>query len=148
MFWSNRTGLKFPSNLRLKIREALTPELLATPDCLGDNGDPLYIVGKNGSTTGLTAGRYSMLEAYLCDEFGVESTEVAVYNFNKMSGNFSEHGDSGSLIWTGDGRMVAILHSGMPKGMSSHVTYGTPAWWVIQQLLLKYPYAVFDRVAF
>ncbi|CAE6519816.1 unnamed protein product [Rhizoctonia solani] len=151
MFWPNkcnRSGIKFPHDCLLRIQGVVTRELLATPDCSDENGDPLYIVGKNGNTTGFTTGRYSGLEAYLCDESGRESIEVAIYNYSKTSGNFSAKGDSGSLIFTGDGRMLAILHSGMPKGGHSHVTYGTPAWWVVEQLKLHYPHADFNRTTF
>ena len=151
MFWpnnSNRSGIKFPSNRLLRIQGVVARELLATPDCYDENGDPVYIVGKVGNTTDFTAGRYSGLEAYLCDEFGRESTEVAIYNYSKTSGNFSAKGDSGSLIFTGDGRMLAILHSSMPKGLSSHVTFGTPAWWAIEQLKTHYPHADFNRTTF
>jgi hypothetical protein len=108
----------------------------------------MYVVAKDGNTTDLTVGRYAGLEAYLCDEFGKESIEVAVYNYSKTSSNFSAKGDSGSLIFTGDGRMLAVLHSGMPRGLSSHVTFGTPAWWVVDRLMLKYKYADFNREAF
>ena len=151
MFWpnhSNRSGIKFPSNRLLRIQGVVTRELLATPDCYDEKGYPVYIVGKNGNTTDFTVGRYSGLEAYLCDEFGRESIEVAIYNYSNTSGNFSAKGDSGSLIFTGDGHMLAILHSGMPKGLSSHVTYGTPAWWAIEQLKVHYPHADFNRTTF
>jgi hypothetical protein len=151
MFWpnnSNRSGIKFPSNGLLRIQGVVTHEDLATPDSYDKNGDPVYIVGKDGNTTDFTVGRYSGLEAYLCDQFGRESIEVAIYNYSKTSGNFSAKGDSGSLIFTGDGRMLAVLHSGMPKGLSSHVTFGTPAWWVIEQLKGPYPHAEFYRTTF
>ena len=151
MFWpndSNPTGMKFPSDRQLKIRGVVTRELLANPDCYDDSGNAMYVVAKDGNTTDLTVGRYTGLEAYLCDEFGKESIEVAIYNYSKTSGNFSAKGDSGSLIFTGDGRMLAVLHSGMPRGLSSHVTFGTPAWWVVDQLMLKYKYADFNREAF
>ena len=147
MFWPNNTnpsGTKFPSNRVLRIQGVVTREQLANPDCYDENGDPVYIVGKDGCTTGFTVGRYSGLEAYLCDKSGKESIEVAVYNYSKTSGNFSASGDSGSLIFTGGGLMLAILHSGMSKGSSSHVTYGTPAWWVVDQLKLHYKHADFN----
>ncbi|KAJ2924403.1 hypothetical protein H1R20_g12699, partial [Candolleomyces eurysporus] len=151
MFWPNNTkpfGIGFPADGLLRIRGVVTPELLATPDCYDENGDPVFIVGKDGNSTDFTVGRYSGSEAYLCDEFGQESIEVAVYNYSETSGNFSARGDSGSLIFTGDGRMLAILHSGMPKGLSSHVTFATPAWWAIEQIKLKYPNADFNRGSF
>ena len=83
------------------------------------------------------------MEAYTCTEFGLESREAVIYNYSKTSGDFSKRGDSGSLIFTGDGKALAILHSGMPRGMHNHVTYGTPIWWVVEQILKKYPSAEF-----
>ncbi|KAJ2927242.1 hypothetical protein H1R20_g9853, partial [Candolleomyces eurysporus] len=151
MFWPNNTnpsGIGFPANGLLRIRGVVTRELLATPDCYDEDGDPVYIVGKDGNSTDFTVGRYSGSEAYLCDEFGKESIEVAVYNYSQTSGNFSAKGDSGSLIFTGHGRMLAIVHSGMPKGLSSRVTFATPAWWAIEQIRLKYPNADFNRESF
>ncbi|KAF9218661.1 hypothetical protein BS17DRAFT_719925 [Gyrodon lividus] len=147
IFWPNNSNLsriKFPSNGLLRIQGVVKHKLLATPDCFDENGDPLYIFGKDGNTTDFMVGCYSGLEVYLCDEFGKESIEVAVYNYNKTSSNFSAKGNSGSLIFTGNGRMLAILHSGMPKGLSSHVTYGTPAWWAVEQLKRHYPHADFN----
>jgi hypothetical protein len=32
--------------------------------------------------------------------------------------------------------------------MSNHVTYGTPLWWVIQQILSKYPSAEFYGITY
>ena len=103
---------------------------------------------KDGSRTDLTVGRYAGLEAYLCDDLGVKSIELAIYNYDKQSGSFSEKGDSGSLIFDGEGHMVGILHSGMLKSGGTHVTYATPAWWAIEQLKLKYPHADFNRTTF
>ena len=77
--------------------------------------------------TDLAFGRFSELEAYTCDEFEKDSWEVAIFNFNKRFGNFSAKGDSGSCIFNAEGKMVAFLHSGMPKGISNHVTFGAPA---------------------
>lgn len=150
-FWTNvanRKGFKFPANRLLKIGKALTRQLLVNPDCVDENGDPLYVVGKYGSKTGFTLGRYSGLEGYICTDIGLESKEVVVYNFDFASGDFSYHGDSGALIFNGEGGGLALLHSGMPRRMHSHVTFGTPLWWVIEQLLLRYPNAIFDRTTF
>jgi hypothetical protein len=35
----------------------------------------------------------------------------------------------------------------MPRGMHNHVTFGTPIWWVIKQILIKYPFAEFCGIA-
>jgi len=139
---------RFPSDRQLRIQGCVPPELLASPDCYDGNGNPCLIVLKDGNTTDLTVGRYAGLEAYTCDEFGIESIELAIYNYDKQSGPFSAKGDSGSLIFAGDGSMVGVLHSGMPKGASSHVTYATPAWWVVEQIKLRYPHADFNRTTF
>ncbi|KAI0287829.1 hypothetical protein BC826DRAFT_1188789 [Russula brevipes] len=142
---NSRTVFKFPLNRQLRITGWVTREHLANSDCFDSNGEPCLIVMKDGNTTDLTVGRYAGLEAYLCDELGEESRELAIYNYNKQSGDFSAEGDSGSLIFDGMGNMVGILHSGMPKGRSSHVTYATPAWWVVQKIKAKYPHADFFR---
>lgn len=90
------------------------------------------------------------MDAYICTDLGVESREVAIYNYSQSSssGDFSGHGDSGSLIFTGDGDALAILHSGMPRGTYNHVTYGTPISWVIKQILGKYPSAEFYGITY
>ena len=145
LFWpfaAVREGRTLPTNLQLPIRRILKP------DMEDRNGDPFYIVGKYGSKTKLTLGRYSGMDAYTCTDLGEESREVVVYNYSKTSGDFSDHGDSGSLIFTGDGDGLAILHSGMPCGLHNHVTYGTPIWWVIQQILTMYPSATFFGITY
>ena len=143
-----RTTFKWRTNHQLRINGCLTRELLAVPDRFDSNGEPCLIVMKNGNATDLTVGCYASLEAYLCDDLGVESIELAIYNYDKKSGSFSAKGDSGSLIFDGEGRMVGIIHSGMPKGGNNHVTFATPAWWALEQLKVKYPHADFNRIAF
>ncbi|KAF8350664.1 hypothetical protein F5887DRAFT_1209562 [Amanita rubescens] len=127
------TAERFPASLQLPICSILPRLRVLNPDTMDKNGNPLYIVGKAG---------------YTCTEFGLESREVVVYNHSKTSGDFSDHGDSGSLIFTGDGDALAMLHSGMPRGMYNHVTYGTPMWWVIKQVRLKYPSAEFYGITY
>ncbi|KAH9042942.1 hypothetical protein EDB83DRAFT_2507572 [Lactarius deliciosus] len=150
-FWpiaAVREGRTIPADLQLPIHRALPRRLVNNPDTEDKNGEPLYIVAKYGSTTKLTLGRYSGMEAYTCTDLGLESWDVVVYNYSKTSGDFSDHGDSGSLIFTGSGDGLAILHSGMPRCMNNHVTYGTPLWWIIKQILGKYPSAEFYGVAY
>ncbi|KDQ14763.1 hypothetical protein BOTBODRAFT_55258 [Botryobasidium botryosum FD-172 SS1] len=151
LFWplaAVREGRTVPANLQLPIRRALPRRLVINPDTEDRNGGPLYIVAKYGNTTKLTLGRYSGMDAYTCTDLGQESREVVVYNYGKNSSDFSDHGDSGSLIFTGDGDALAILHSGMPRGLHNHVTYGTPIWWVIKLILEKYPSAKFYGIVY
>jgi hypothetical protein len=121
---------------------------LAHPNFRDVNNNPCFVVAKDGQSTDLTFGRYSELEAYTCSESDEESWEVAVLNFSKKHGNFSAKGDSGAAIFNAEGKLVALLHSGMPRGMSNHITFGTPGHYVIEVVRKQYPHADFDRVKF
>ena len=88
------------------------------------------------------------METYHCNEFEHDSWEVAVFNFDKKSGNFSDYGDSGSIIFNAEGKIVALLHLGMLKGMYNHVTYGTPGHFILDQIKEHYPHADFDRLSY
>ncbi|KAI0032626.1 hypothetical protein K488DRAFT_49453 [Vararia minispora EC-137] len=151
MFYPNATtplSFKYPKDHLFRILGFVAAERLANPDFYDEQGNAAFIVAKDGQSSDLTFGRYSALEAYTCDEFGHDSWEVAVFNYDKRSGNFSASGDSGSLIFNAEGKMVAILHSGMPRGLSSHVTFATPAHFIIEQIKLRYPKADFARLEF
>ncbi|KZP02680.1 hypothetical protein FIBSPDRAFT_770333, partial [Athelia psychrophila] len=76
------------------------------------------------------------------------SWEVAVLNFSKKHGNFSGKGDSGAAIFNAQGKLAAILHSGMPRGMSNHVTFGTPGHYIVELVKERYPHADFERLKF
>lgn len=129
-----REGFNCPVSRQMRIDGIVSKELLASPDLFDNEGKPCFIVLKQGAITDLTAGCYAGLESFLCDENGVGSMEIAIYNFDKRSGPFSDHGDSGALVFDHLGRMVAIIHSGKSKSgglASTHVTYCTPAHWLI-----------------
>jgi hypothetical protein len=145
---AGRTAFKFPTNRQLRIKRLCHARAPGCSRLFRQQRRALPYRHEDGNTTDLTVGRYAGLESFLCDDFGVESIELAIYNYDKQSGPFSAKGDSGSLIFDGEGHMVGILHSGMPKGGSNHVTYATPAWWAIEQLKLKYPHADFNRIVF
>jgi len=142
---STRTSFKFPPNRQLKVKGIATREFLANPGCFNSKDLPCLVVLKDGNTTDLTVGRYAGLEAYVANDHGEESMELAIYNYNNRSGDFSSKGDSGSLIVDGYGNMIGLLHSGMPRGGSTHVTFATPAWWIIQKIKDQYPHADFYR---
>ena len=133
----------------VRINGIVTRELLASPDLFDYEDLPCFIVLKDGSTTDLTVGRYAGLESFLCDEGGVESVELAIYNYNKKSSPFSAKGDSGSLIFDGLGHMVGLLHSGKSRNSftGAHVTYATPIWWLVGRIKERYPHADFNRTA-
>lgn len=145
---ANPPLFKYPNDHLFRILGFVTAECLANPDFYNEQGNAVFIVAKDGQSSDLTFGRYSAMEAYTCDEFNHDSWEVAIFNYNRRSGNFSTKGDSGSLIFNAEGKMVAILHSGMPRGFSSHVTFATPAHFIIDQIKLRYPKADFARLEF
>ncbi|KAM5531085.1 hypothetical protein V8D89_015250 [Ganoderma adspersum] len=138
---------KYPVGRKFKVQGVVTPELLANPDLYDSDGQRCLVVGKDGTKTGLTFGRYAGLVSFLCDELGVESIELGIYNWGKNAGVFSDKGDSGALVWDGLGRIVGQLHSGQSKdgSTSPHVTYATPGWWLLQRIKAKFPHAVFYR---
>ena len=142
-----RTSFKYPAFRKLKIEGVVTRELLANPDLYDSEGRACLIVGKDGTKTGLTFGRYAGLVSFLCDELGVESIELGIYTWGK-NGVFSDKGDSGALVWDGLGRIVGQLHSGQSKGGSTnyHIAYATPGWWLLQCIKAKFPHAVFDCI--
>ena len=141
------TTFEYPENRQFRINGVVMRELLANPDLYDSEGQPCLIVLKDGCATDLTVGRYAGLESFLCNKHGVESVELAIYNYNKEAGPFSAKGDSGSLIFDGLGRMVGLLHSGKSKRGSAraYVTYATHAWWLIGRIKARYPHADFDH---
>ncbi|KAI0257534.1 hypothetical protein BJV78DRAFT_1272506 [Lactifluus subvellereus] len=143
------TTFKYPDDGKLRIYGCATREDLAVPAEFDSEGQRCLVVGKDGNTTDLTVGRYAGLESFTQNSVGVESIELAIYNSgNKANETFSAKGDSGSLVWhmrDGKAYMVGQLHSGHNKGGSTnnHVTYCTPAWWLLAQIKKKFPHAIF-----
>ncbi|KAG8729916.1 hypothetical protein FRC11_007753 [Ceratobasidium sp. 423] len=144
--YANPHSFEYPPNHLFRIQGCVDAEGIKNPYFYDELGNPCFIVAKEGQTTELTFGRFSECEAYVASDLGGSSWEVAIFNFAKD--NFSYKGDSGSCIFNAEGKMVAFLHSGMPRGMSSHVTFGTPAHFVLEQIRKRYPYADFNRVTF
>jgi hypothetical protein len=154
MFYPQSGGLttfKYPDDGLLRILGCATREELAVPAEFDNEGERCLMVGKDGNATDLTVGRYSGLESFTLNEFGVESRELAIYNAgNKGFEVFSAKGDSGSLVWhlkDEKARIVGQLHSGGNRGgsASNHVTYCTPGWYLLAEIKKIYKYADFYR---
>ncbi|KAI0655454.1 hypothetical protein C8Q70DRAFT_1057548 [Cubamyces menziesii] len=143
---ANRPSFKYPANHLFLLQGFVEADDMKKPYFLDEFGNRCFIVAKDGQTSDLTFGRFSEFEAYVVSDLPGFSWEVAVFNNGKE--NFSAKGDSGSCIFNAEGKMVAFLHSGMPRGMSSHVTFGTPAHFVRDQIRKRFPHATFDRVTF
>ncbi|KAI1784354.1 hypothetical protein LXA43DRAFT_976738 [Ganoderma leucocontextum] len=146
---ANPPSFKYPTDHLLRLSGCVDAAGLANPYLSDENGNAGFIVAKDGQSTDLTFGRFSELEAYTCDAFQHESWEVAVLNFSKKHGNFSGKGDSGAAVFNAEGKLVAVLHSGMPRGiMSNHVTFGTPGHYVVELVKERYLHADFERLKF
>ena len=113
---------KFPDERKLRIKGCTTKEdlRLAQPAEFDNDseGQHAFIVGKDGSTTGLTFGRYTGLVSYTLDD-GIESVQLSIYNSTAGKRGvelFAAKGDSGSLVWhitaNGKAHIVGQLHSG------------------------------------
>ena len=82
------------------------------------------------------------------DDTEEESTELAVYNYDKKSGVFSAKGDSGSVVVDGFGRMICLLHAGTSKGGldRADVSYVTPVHLLWPRIKARYKHADLNRV--
>ncbi|KAF7969808.1 hypothetical protein HWV62_25924 [Athelia sp. TMB] len=147
------TTFKFPEGRKLRVEGCATMEELAHPAEFDSEGQHCLIVGKDGSSTDLTVGRYAGLVSFVENEVGVESIELGIYNSGaKYAEVFSAKGDSGALVWhtkNGKARIVGQLHSGSNKGgsTSNHITYCTPGWYLLQQIKKRFKYADFYRTS-
>jgi hypothetical protein len=148
-----KTTFKFPVGRKLRIVGCATKGDLDNPTEFDSEGEPCFIVGKDGNTTDLTVGRYAGLVSFTLNDVGIVSVELGIYNSGlKNAEVFSAEGDSGSLVWhTKDGKacMVGQLHSGENKGgsTSNHITYCTPGWYLLAQIKNHFPHADFYRTA-
>ena len=75
----------FPTKHQLRINGCLTYKQLANPNCFSSNSEPCLIIMKDGNTTDLTVRQCAGMEAYSCNELGIGSTELAIYNYDKQS---------------------------------------------------------------
>ncbi|KAG6328114.1 hypothetical protein ID866_10976 [Astraeus odoratus] len=145
------TTFKFPDERKLRIVGCATEEDLANPNEFDSEGRRCLIVGKDGNTTDLTIGRYVGLVSFTRNPVGIESMELGICNSGiKTVENFSDKGDSGSLVWhmkNGKAYMVGQLHSGSNRGgwTNNHISYCTPAWYLLTKIKEKYKYADFYR---
>lgn len=151
MFSRGQVEFKYPDDGKLRLvlfASKLALGILPERDSLGKS---CLTVGKDGSATDFTVGRFTGLESFTQNDVGVESKDYAVYNSGyKSTQTFSDHGDSGAAVWYvsgNDGRIVGQLHSGATKSGTggSYVTYCTPTWWLEVEVMKKFPYAEFFR---
>jgi len=146
-----QSAFTFPDERKLRIVGCATKEDLSTPSELDSDGHSGVMVGKVGNTTGLTVGRYAGLVSFARNEVSIQSMELGIYNSGDNAVEpFSGKGDSGSLVWhmkNGQAHIVGQLHSGRNGGFSSssHITYCTPGWYLLDEIKKKFKHADFYR---
>lgn len=143
------TTFKFPPGRKLRIVGCTTKDDLDHPTELDSEGDPCFIVAKDGNATDLTVGVFAGVVTFTLNATGVWSKELGIYNSShKKTEVFSDHGDSGSLVWRtkdGKGYIVGQLHSGENIGgsTSNHVTYCTPGFYTLDKIRERFPHTDF-----
>ncbi|CAK7563975.1 MAG: hypothetical protein SEPTF4163_001857 [Sporothrix epigloea] len=132
---------KFPSDSFIRLHNIVPrAEYLGQPPAhnlvANVDNDPHLIVLKRGHTTGLTAGIVldieSMTRYYYSGTLVFESRELTVVHISRERSTlrkkvqFSDGGDSGSIIFDLKGRVVAMLTGGSGDVGRLDLTYSTP----------------------
>jgi hypothetical protein len=94
-------------------------------------------------TTGTTIVHVNGLDSFtrVYPDYGIEhtNTETAILSYDRQRGPFSAPGDSGAIILDRAGRIVALLTGGSGTADGIDVTYGTPYWWLEEQIKKTFP---------
>ena len=133
---------RMPLNGKLCLQQTVPIGELKNPKMLDQNGDPCLIVGKRGSSTGVTWGSCNEVQSIVRAR-GITTMEwCIVCGIDRRAfAPFSEEGDSGSAIFDVSGRVAGILTAGAGVTPTSDVTYMTPMAW-LQQDMKKCGYPV------
>jgi len=111
----------------MQLQDFVKYNELRCPTMLDANGEECITVVKNGATTGVTLGRATGIESFVCEykDYAIHSTSmyIAVYPHSNKDGTFSFPGDSGSVVRDANYRIVGMLTSGAGKTDSTDVTY-------------------------
>ena len=146
----DQPGYRYPEDGLLKAFGVVQDAEMRNPQHLDIHGQKCLLVVKNGATTGSSTGRVNGLESFerVYAEYGINHTsiEIAVLNYDKTHGKFSDAGDSGSIVLARDGRIVGILTGGAGPTDETDITYLTPYWWLEKQIQKKYPGAFLYQV--
>ncbi|KAF8310712.1 uncharacterized protein EI90DRAFT_3024167 [Cantharellus anzutake] len=120
---------------------------LANPYFWDEQGNPCFIVAKNGQTTDLTlVASPSWKLTHVTSSSTIRGMSLSS-TLPESTATFLTIA-TGACVFGAKGKMVAILDSGMPRGMSNHVTFCTPAHYVVDLVRERYPHTDLDRLKF
>lgn len=135
----NPPSFEYPNDRLLRIYGIVPKAELQNPSDEDENGDPLLTAIKRGAmtdqVTDLTVGRVHTLASFV-RRYGKglrgTSMELAIHGLEE-SGRFADHGDSGSFVVDGKGRVVGMITGGVGDD-GFDVTYVTPAEFIFDQI--------------
>ncbi|KIM27485.1 hypothetical protein M408DRAFT_165369 [Serendipita vermifera MAFF 305830] len=134
---------KYPDDGLLQACGVVKDDEIRQPQHLDVHRQKAFLVVKNGLATGTTVGRANGLDSFtrVYTEYDIERTsiEIAILPYDKQCGPFSAKGDSGAIILDRAGRIVALLTGGGGTTDGTDVTYGTPYWWLEEQIKTTIP---------
>ena len=136
---ANPSSFKYRGNRLLRLFGIVSDEEMfkANPKTK-DHDNPVIMVTKNGNTSNVTVGRLNSIRAfvrvYTKGQPGKMSKEVCVFPRNSKSGQFSECGDSGSVVTDDTGRVCGILTGGDGATDISDCTFVTSINFLLKHL--------------
>jgi len=139
----DQADYEYPDDGLLQAFGVVKDEGMRQPQHLDIHGEKALLVVKNGLATGTTIGRANGLDSFtrVYPDYGIEHTsiETAILPYDKQRAPFSAPGDSGAIILDRAGRIVALLTGGGGTTDETDVTYGTPYWWLEEQIRKAFP---------
>jgi hypothetical protein len=131
-------NFEYPDDHLLPLWDLISEDSMRKPDMLNRDGESCLLVIKNGNATGVTIGRatgiFSYVHKYFSNNTHQTLMEWAILPYDNKSGAFSAHGNSGSIIADGRGRVSGILTGGAGKMGSSDITYATSFFWLLPRI--------------
>jgi len=146
-----KAGYQYPKDGLLQALGVVQEAEIRDPKHLDANRQECLLVVKNGGTTDTTVGRANGLESAkrTHPEHGIikeTSIEIAVLPYNRARGEFSDAGDSGSIVLTRDGKILGVLTGGAGPAEETDITFLTPYWWLEKRIKDKFPSAFLYQV--
>jgi hypothetical protein len=134
---------KYPRGGLMKFRDFVKDGELRRPTIFDANREECLIVVKNGTSTGVTFGRTTSIESFVCDykEYRIHSTsmEITIYPYSHKDGAFSAPGGSGSVISDANNRIVGMLTGGAGQTDSTDVTYASQYYFLDERIKKAFP---------
>jgi WD40 repeat protein len=124
---------KTEGNKSLQLKGYVKEDEWKHPDTTDADGMPCRVVAKTGPITGLTWGKVNEVESVTRADLKVTSLEWCVVGLSKNK-QFSQKGDSGSVVFDLEGHICGIMTAGTGLTTSTDITYMTPMAWLLPDI--------------